>query len=203
MLIALWENERTFTYRSLDTEHPENGAEWARRWPMRKMPMLLDGEQMVVESSAIIEHLQLVHGGPVPLIPAPGPAAVEVRMIDRIFDNYVMTPTMKLVSDAMRATEASDPTGCGEARQTLDRIYTWLDARMAGRIWSVADVFSLADCAAAPALFYADWAHRIPPDLQALRSYRTRLLSRPAVARAVEEARPYRHYFPPGAPDRD
>ena len=203
VLIALWENELPFDYRLLDPKHPENGAEWARRWPMRKMPVLVDGEHTVVETSAIIEHLQLAHGGPVTLIPTPGPAAVEVRMMDRIFDNYVMTPMNKLVSDAMRAPEVRDPQGCSEARLTLDGIYAWLDERMADRAWSAGDDFSLADCAAAPSLFYADWVHPIPADLHALRSYRARLLSRPTVARAVEEARPFRAFFPPSAPDRD
>ena len=203
VLIALWENEIPFTYRPLGPEHPENGAEWAQRWPMRKMPVLVDGDRTIVETSAIIEHLQLEHGGPTKLIPQPGPAAVEVRMLDRIFDNYVMTPMNKLVADAMRAPEARDAQGCTDARQTLDTIYAWLDETMKDRDWSAGGGFSLADCAAAPALFYADWAHEIPAELPALRSYRARLLSRPTVVRAVEEARPYRGFFPLGAPDRD
>lgn len=201
VLIALWENKLPFDYRLLDPDHPENGAEWARRWPMRKMPVLVDGDETVVETSAIVEHLQLVHGGPVRLIPEPGLAAVEVRKMDRIFDNYVMAPMIKLVSDAMRASDARDLQGCSEARQTLDTIYAWLDERMVGRLWSVGDDFSLADCAAAPSLFYADWVHPIPEGLQTLRSFRARLLSRPTVARAVEEARPYRQLFPPGFDD--
>ncbi len=203
VLIALWENELPFIYRPLDPEHPENGAEWARRWPIRKMPVLLDGERTVMETSAIIEHLQIFHPGPVTLIPEQGAASVEVRMMDRIFDNYVMTPMGKLVSDAMRAPDAKDAQGVAEGRQTLDTIYAWLDERLGERTWSAGDSFSLADCAAAPALFYADWVHPIPDDFGHLRSYRARLLDRPSVARAVDEARPYRHLFPPGAPDRD
>jgi glutathione S-transferase len=85
----------------------------------------------------------------------------------------------------------------------LDRIYAWLDKHLAGRTWAAGENFSLADCAAAPSLFYADWAHEIPPAYAALRAYRARLLARPSVARAVDEARPYRRYFPLGAPDRD
>ena len=203
VLIALWENELPFTYRPLDPEHPENGAEWAKRWPMRKMPVLLDGEQTVVETSAIIEHLQLFHGGPVKLIPDDRRAVVEVRMMERIFDDYVMTPMIRLVSDAARAPASRDAQGVAEARQALDTIYAWLDERLAGRTWSAGETFSLADCAAALALFYADWVHPIPGDLQGLRAHRDRLLSRPSVARAVEEARPYRSFFSLGAPDRD
>jgi glutathione S-transferase len=203
VLIALWENELPFIYRPLDPEHPKNGAEWARRWPIRKMPVLLDGERTVMETSAIIEHLQIFHPGPVTLIPEQGATSVEVRMMDRIFDNYVMTPMTKLVSDVMRAPDAKDAQGVAEGRQTLDTIYAWLEERMVERTWSAGDSFSLADCAAAPALFYADWVHPIPNDFGHLRGYRARLLDRPSVARAVDEARPYRHLFPPGAPDQD
>ena len=203
VLIALWENELPFTYRQLDPAHPENGAEWARRWPLRKMPVLLDGERAIMETSAIIEHLQIFHPGPVTLLPEPGAASVEVRMMDRIFDNYVMTPMSKLVADAMRAPDARDAQGVAEARQTLDAIYPWLDERLSQREWAAGDSFSLADCAAAPALFYADWVQPIADDFAHLRRYRARVLARPSVARAVDEARPYRHFFPQGAPDRD
>ena len=85
----------------------------------------------------------------------------------------------------------------------LDRAYAWLDRVLAGRAWAAGDEFSMADCAAAPSLFYADWVHPIPDELANLRAYRQRLLARPSFARAVDEARPYRSYFPPGAPDRD
>ena len=202
VLIALWENDLPFTYRPLDADHPENGAEWAGKWPMKKMPVLVDGDRMIVETSVIIEYLQIARGGPVTLIP-PGPDAIEVRMMERIFDDYVMTPMIKLVSDVMRSPETRDALGCDEARRTLDTIYGWLDERMAGRPWGAGDGFSLADCAAAPSLFYADWVHPIPQGLTRLRSYRARLLARPTIGRAVEEARPYRGFFPPGAPDRD
>ncbi len=203
MLIALWENELPFTYRLLDPHHPENGTEWARRWPIRKMPVLVDGDRTVMETSAIIDHLQVFHGGPVRLIPEDAATAVEVRMMDRILDNYVMTPMIKLVSDAMRDADAKDLQGAAEARQMLDTIYPWLNQRVAGCTWGAGDSFSLADCAAGPALFYADWVNSIPPELHHLRGYHARLLARSTIARAVDEARPYRHLFPLGAPDRD
>lgn len=203
VLIALWENRLDFAYRPLDPEHPENGAEWAARWPLRKMPVLVDGARTIVESSIIIEHIQLFHGGPVRLIPEDPAAAVEVRAMDRIFDLHVMTPMIKPVADALRPPGERDARGVADAAQALDTIYPWLDARLAGQEWGAGDAFSLADCAAAPALFYADWVRPIPEALADLRAYRARLLARPSVARAVEEAWPHRPLFPLGAPERD
>jgi glutathione S-transferase len=124
-------------------------------------------------------------------------------MMDRFFDNYVMTPMQKIVFDSIRAETARDRHGVTEARDMLDTAYRWLDGTMAGREWAAGDSFSLADCAAAPALFYADWAHPIGDEFAHLHAYRRRLLARPSFARAVDEARPYRAFFPLGAPDRD
>ena len=124
-------------------------------------------------------------------------------MLDRIFDNYVSTPQQKVVFNAIRSEADRDPYGVTEARTMLERAYQWLDRHMEGREWATGDHFSLADCAAAPSLFYADWTHPIDPALTHLSAYRARLLARPSFARAVDEARPYRKYFPLGAPDRD
>jgi glutathione S-transferase len=132
-----------------------------------------------------------------------GDASVEVRMFDRVFDNYVMTPMQKIVGNQLRPETERDAYGVLEARGLLDKIYPWLDERLAGRDWVCGDDFTLADCAAAPSLFYADWAHEIPQALANLRAYRARLLARPAIVRAVDEARPFRPYFPLGAPNRD
>ena len=141
--------------------------------------------------------------GAVPLIPADAKDAVAVRMLDRVFDNYVMGPMQAIVSDALRPEDARDPYGVAQARTALDTIYGWLDHELAGREWAAGDAFTLADAAAAPALFYADWAHPIGEDRTTLRAYRARLLARPSFARCIEEARPYRRFFPLGAPDRD
>ncbi len=179
------------------------GDELASLWPMKRFPILREGERVVLESSIVIEYLQARHPGPVKLIPEDPDLALEARMLDRFFDNYVMTPQGKFVFDAMRPLESRDPYGVEEARKMLDTSYAWLDKRMAGRRWVVGDTFTIADCAAAPSLFYADWTHRIPERFASLRAYRARLLQRPSFARAVEEARRFRHYFPLGAPDRD
>lgn len=200
VLIALYEHATPFDYRNL--EEPAAKAELAALSPLGRFPVLVDGERTVLESSSIIEYLQLHAPGPARLIPD-GDAGIEARMWDRLFDHYVMTPMQKIVGDRLRPEAVRDTHGVAEARRALDRIYPWLDARLAGRTWAAGDDFTLADCAAAPSLFYADWTQPIPAELERLRGYRARLLARPAFARAVDEARPYRHYFPLGAPDRD
>lgn len=202
VLVPLYENGTPFDFRILDETHPENGREWVERWPLAKMPVLVDGDRTIVETSAIIEYLQLHHPGPVRLIPE-GDAGIEVRMLDRIFDNYVMTPMQKPVAETFRPEGGKDRIGLEQSMAMLDTIYGWLDTRLAGREWAAGDSFSLADCAAAGALFYADWVRPIPEQQATLRAYRTRLLARPSVKRAVDEARPYRTLFPLGAPDRD
>ncbi|MBC7168297.1 glutathione S-transferase family protein [Phenylobacterium sp.] len=200
-LIAFYENDVPFTYRML--EEPGVGEAFAALWPMKRFPILREGERVVLEASVIIEYLQVRHPGPVKLIPEDPDLALEARMLDRVFDNYVMTPQGKFVYDSLRPADQRDALGVDEARAMLDTSYAWLDERMQGRTWAVGETFTLADCAAAPALFYADWTYPIPEACTALKAYRRRLLDRPSFARAVNEARPFRHYFPLGAPDRD
>ena len=202
VLIALYENHVAFDFRMLDGAQDANCNEFGERWPLRKFPILVDGDRTILEASTIIEYLQIHHPGHAPMLPADPDAALEVRMMDRIFDNYVMTPMQVPVFDSLRPESARDPHGVADARKLLDVSYAWLDTRMAEREWA-AGGFSLADCAAAPALFYADWVHPIPEAHPHLKAYRARLLARLSVARAVDEARPYRHFFPLGAPNRD
>ncbi|MBB6124977.1 glutathione S-transferase family protein [Sphingobium subterraneum] len=203
VLIALYENATPFTYRPLSPDSPENGARLQALSPSGKFPVLIDAGEPVLEATIIIEHLQLRHPGPVALIPADAEAALPVRMLDRMFDNYVMAPMQQIVGDSLRPMEARDPAGVAQAKAMLDRIYAWLDQRIGDQDWACGARFTLADCAAAPSLFYADWAVPIEERFAALRAYRARLLARPSFARCVEEARPYRHLFPLGAPDRD
>ena len=200
VLIALYENDTPFDYRNL--EEPAANAELAALWPLKRFPVLVDRDQTVLEATTIIEHLQIRHPGRVRLVPD-GDEGVEVRMLDRVFDNYVMTPMQKIVGNQLRPEADRDAYGVLEARALLDKIYAWLDGRLAGRVWACGASFTLADCAAAPSLFYADWAHEIPAAHTNLRAYRARLLARPSVRRAVDEARRYRSYFPLGAPNRD
>jgi glutathione S-transferase len=203
VLIALYENKTLFEWRLLTQENKAENEEFKSLWPIGRFPLLVDDGRVVAEASIIIEHLALHHPGPARLIPQNGPAALDVRMMDRFFDNYVSTPQQKIVLDRIREPEARDAKGVAEARAMLDKAYHWLDRTIAGKRWAAGDDFSLADCAAAPALFYADWTHPIDEALVNVRAYRQRLLARPSFARAVEEARPYRPLFPLGAPERD
>jgi glutathione S-transferase len=200
-LIALYENATPFEFRLLaDAQSME---ELTALWPLKRFPVLVDAERTVVEASIIIEHLQLHHPGPVRLLPENPREALEVRTLDRFFDNYVSTPQQQVVFNQLRPKADRDAYGVAQARALLETAYGWLDGVMAKREWAAGTEFSLADCAAAPALFYADWTHGIDARFANVRAYRQRLLARPSFARAVDEARPYRSFFPLGAPARD
>lgn len=203
VFIALYENDTPHEFRALGPDTPEHIAEWLRRWPIAKFPLLVDGDRNLVETSIIIEYLQLQHPGPVRLIPEDPMRALDVRFLDRFFDLHVM----HWVQHAVGAALTGDATKREEAlvltRQKLETSYAWLESELAGRTWATGSQFTLADCAAAPALFYADWTHLISENYPVLRAYRKRLLGRPSFARAVDEARWFRANFPLGAPDRD
>jgi glutathione S-transferase len=203
VLIALYENGTPFEYRHLGPDTPEHSTEWLRRWPLGKFPLLVDGDRSVVETSIIIEYLQLAHPGPVRLIPADPMAALDVRFLDRFFDLHVMSPMQHAVSGALTGDPVKRKDARVIAEEKLERAYAWLEGQLAGKTWATGDDFTLADCAAAPSLFYADWTLQISQAYPVLRAYRARLLARPSFARAVDEGRPYRSFFPLGAPDRD
>ena len=198
-LIGLYDTDTPFAFRDISGDkYPENEAAFLDHWPVGKFPLLVENGVPIMESSVIIEHIAPA------LVPKDRDEALEVRLLDRIYDNHVMTPMQAIVAEHLPfITKTPDEQRIARARAALDKIYPWLDARLAGRRWAAGDEFTLADCAGAPSLFYADWAHPIPDQFSTLRGYRSRLLARPSVARAVDEARPYRHLFPLGAPDRD
>jgi len=203
VLIALYENNTPFEFRGIGPDSPEHTAQWLQRWPLRKFPVLVDGERNVAETSIIIEYLQLAHPGPVRLLPADAMAALDVRFLDRFFDLHVMTPVQRAVDGALTGDPARRNEGRAFAEEKLELAYTWLEGHLAGKTWAAGEDYTMADCAASSSLFYADWTHRIAPAYPVLRAYRERLLARPSYARAVNEARPYRPLFPLGAPDRD
>jgi glutathione S-transferase len=202
VLIALWADGTEFEYRMLDEEHPDNFAELKRRWPFGKFPLLVDDGRTVAETSCIIDYLQAHHPGPNRWIPD-GDLGLRVRFLDRFFDIYVMENMTKAGNDILRPEGSRDPYGAQQGRDNLHLAYDWLEANLGDGPWAAGDQFTLADCAAAPSLFYADWVEEIATARPMLAAYRARLLAHPAVARAVDEGRPYRPYFPLGAPDRD
>ena len=202
VLVALHENATPYELRSVWPESQET-AEWLRRWPLRKFPVLVDGGRDLAETSIIIEYLQLAHPGPVRLIPADPMAALEVRFLDRFFDLHVMNAAQHAVDGALTGDPVKRKDGMALAVDKLERAYAWLEGRLAGTTWAAGEDFTMADCAAAPFLFYADWTHPIAETHPVLRAYRARLLARPSFARAVDAARPFRALFPLGAPDRD
>jgi glutathione S-transferase len=200
-LIALYENATPFSYRVV-----EDAAGWEELeslWPIKKFPVLKDGKAAIIESSIIVEYLMRHYPGAARMLPANDDAALQVRFMDRVFDNYVMTPMNTLVTDRMRAENERDAKGVADARKMLDVAYGWLEKQVRQEQWLCGDVFSLAECSAAPALFYADWVHPIGDRFPGVNAYRRRILARPSVARVVDEARPYRKLFPRGAPEQD
>ena len=202
VLIALWADGTEFEYRILEQDHPENFVELKRRWPFGKFPLLVDDGETVVETTPIIEHLQAHHRGPNTWIPD-GELGRRVRFLDRFFDTYVMNNMQAAGNDILRPEGSRDPYGAQQGRENLHLAYDWLEANLGDGPWAAGQAITLADCAAAPSLFYADWVEEIGPDRPRLAAYRARLLAHPIVARAVDEGRPYRPYFPLGAPDRD
>lgn len=203
VLVALYENGTPFESRSIGPDTPQHAAQWLQRWPLRKFPLLVDGDRNIAESSIIIEYLQLAHPGPVRLIPDDPMAALDVRFLDRYFDLHIMYWMQHAVGNALSGDPAKRQEGLALAAEKLELAYAWINGRLATRTWAAGEDFTLADCAASPALFYADWTHPISDDHPHLRAYRARVLARPSFARAVDEARPFRALFPLGAPDRD
>jgi len=201
VLIPLYADETEFEFRQVP-ENEENYAELKRIWPSGKFPVLVDNGEVIAETTCIIEHLQAHHPTENVWIPD-GELGRRVRFLDRFFDLYVQGNMQPAVNHALRAEGKGDEYGAELGRKNLRTAYDWLEANLPEGGWAAGESFTLADCAAAPALFYADWIEEIGDARPKLKAYRARLLARPQVSRAVEEARPYRPYFPLGAPDRD
>lgn len=183
--------------RLLDLGDAAERAAHLARWPLGKMPLLDDGGRIVPEASVIIEYLQRHHAAPGrALIPGDPDAALDVRLWDRLCDCYVMTPMQACTADLLRAEADRDPPAVERAHDTLRTAYALIDARLDGRDWLAGDAFSLADCAAAPSLFFAATYVPLPPAHARLAAYFERLVAYPAVARAIDAARPFFRYYP-------
>ena len=197
VLVALYEKGLEIELKLVDFGDPANAAAFRALWPIAKMPVLEDDGAAVVESSVIVEHLDLFHAGP-KLIPEDRATALEVRRLDRVFDQYVMAPMQRIVLDRIRSAEARCPADVDAARTMLDTACGWLEAELVGRTWAAGESFGLADCAAAPSLHYADKVRPFRGRLPSLTAYLDRLEARPSFARVLREAEPYAHMFPQG-----
>jgi len=195
VLIALHERGIPFEGRLLDLGDATARSAFLDLWPTGKMPLLVDGDRVVPETSVIIEYLERHPGGP-PLLPAGAENGLEARLWDRLFDLYVMTPMQAIVGDRLRLASERDPLAVPQALATLRMAYGLIDRHMAGRRWAAGEEFSMADCAAAPALFYAATVAPFPGGNNQLAAYFERLVARPSVARVLEEARPFFRYYP-------
>jgi len=204
-----WKAQIAFHAAGLDYEmrevgpaHPEHGEFLVDRGgPLGKFPVLCDGDTVVFEASVIIEHIALHHAPEAGLLPRDPAAALSLRMLDRVFDNYVMAPMQAVVNEHLRNAGSPDAGRCAEERGRLERSYAWIEDWLAR--YDTQGPVTLVECAAAPSLFYSDWVHPIGEAYPRLRAWRSALNARPEVAQCIEAARPMRHYFPLGAPDQD
>ena len=198
VLIALYENATPFEPRIVDFGDPQSASEFRSLWPMAKMPVLVDSGrgETVPETTIIIEYLELHHPGPVELLPSDPDRALKVRLQDRFYDHYVQHPMQKIVADRIRPVGRKDPEGVEQARAMLRTAFGVAEAEMAGRQWAAGDAFTMADCAAAPGLFYAEKVEPFEASNPNLAAYLGRLRARPSFARVLAEAEPYFAMFP-------
>ena len=196
VLIALYENGTPFEARNVNLGDPAERAAYAALWPTTKIPLLVDGERVVPETSMQIEYLDRRHPGRVQLLPDDFDAQLEVRLWDRIFDLYVMDPMQRYIAQQLRPEAGRDERAQSASVDNLGMAYDLIEGRLGGRTWAAGNAFSMADCAAAPALFYAAVVRPFGPAHTRLNAYFERLLARPSVWRAIVEARPFFQYYP-------
>jgi glutathione S-transferase len=198
VLIALYENDTPFEPHLVDLADAAGLAAFKQLWPIGKMPVLRDTvrDRTVPESTTIIEYLAQYYPGRTPLVPADPDLARQTRFRDRFYDLYVHQPMQKVVADRIRPADRRDPHGVEEAKKLLAVAYRMIDGEMASRTWAMGDAFTLADCAAAPALYYADLVLPFGDGHRHVAAYLHRLRERPSFARTVAEAQPYFHHFP-------
>jgi glutathione S-transferase len=198
VLVALYENQTPFSPELVDLGNQAQREAFYKLAPLGKFPVLRDDPsgRFVYESSIIIEYLAQRHPGPIALIPADPEQALEVRAQDRFFDQQIHEPMQKHVADKLRPEGKRDPYGVEQAHAQLEKAYAILEASLSGRTWAAGEAFSMADCAAAPALHYANLVHPIGAAHERVVSYLKRLQARPSFARVLTEAQPYFALFP-------
>jgi glutathione S-transferase len=198
VLIALYENDTPFERHIVDLRDETSRAEFKKVWPIGKFPVLRDEakDRTVPESSIIIEYLAQHYPGKSPLVPADPELARQMRLRDRFFDLYVNVPMQKIVADRLRPAGKNDPHGVDEAKALLQTALGMIDEATETKTWAMGDTFSMADCAAAPSLFYANKVMPLDEGHKTAARYLGRLMERPSFARVVEEAQPYMVLFP-------
>ena len=198
VLIALYENATPFEQVLVDLGDPDSRAAFAALWPIAKMPVLEDRArgEAVAETTIIIDYLDCHYPGPVRFVPEDPELARRTRFWDRVHDLYVQGPMQKIVLDRLRGEGEHDPIGVAEARAQMATALAMVERDLAGKSWSMGEDFTLADCAAMPALYYADKVAPLAGTYPNALALLERLRARPSVARVIAEAEPYFHYFP-------
>lgn len=198
VLVALYENDTPFEPHFIDLANEASRAELMKLWPPARFPLLHDRarDRIVPESSIIIEYLAEHHPGPTALVPRDNDVARQMRMRDRFYDLDVNVPMQKIVTDRLRPEGKNDPFGVERAKAQLETAYGMIERDMAAKPWAMGDAFTMADCAAAPALFYANMAMPFGDKYRNAAGYLDRLKARPSFARVLEEAKPYLSMVP-------
>jgi glutathione S-transferase len=197
-LIALYENDIPFEPVFVDLSDEKSSATLRSLWPVAKFPVLRDEarQRTIAEATVIIEYLDAFYPGAAKFVPADPDLAWQTRMWDRFYDLYVHISMQKIVGDNLRPAGAKDPFGVEQAKAMLKTAYGMIDCEMAGKTWAIGDAYTLVDCAASPALFYANTAMPFDPAQRNLKAYYDRLMARPSYARTLKEAEPHFQMFP-------
>jgi glutathione S-transferase len=197
-LIAFYENNTPFDPVIVDLGDATSRAAFLKVSPTGKMPALRDDarDRTVLESTIVIEYLAAYYPGPVALVPTDTDLAIKVRQADRFHDFYVQEPMQKIVGDRLRPKDETDPFGVEQAREQLRNAYAIIEKEMEGKTWAIGETFTMADCSASPALFYANKVEPFGDSFPAVKRYHDRLMARPSFARVIEEAQPYFKLFP-------
>ena len=197
-LIALYENATPFEPVLVDLGDEASSAAFRAIWPMAKMPVLCDEarDRTVAESTIVVEYLDAFYPGATRFVPADADRAWRTRMWDRFYDHYVQEPMQKIVTDRLRPDDRNDPFGVSQAKAQLGQVYDVIEREMHAKTWMMGDDFTLADCAAAPALFYANTVVAFEETHRHLPAYLDRLMARASFARVLTEAQPYFKLFP-------
>jgi glutathione S-transferase len=198
VLIALYENETPFEPVFVDLGDAASRAAFLKVWPIGKFPVIEDTSRnwVVPESSIVIEYLQQHYPGKTRFIPGDADLARQVRMRDRFFDLHIHTPLQKVIGDALRAADKKDPYGVEQAISSMRLALRMVEEDIGSKTWLMGDAFTLADCSAAPALFYSNRIVPLATEFPGTETYLKRLMERPSYARPLKEAEPYLHLVP-------